>query len=222
MRRNAVALAALLALAMPAAASAQFSVGARAGTLGVGGEVSFSVTRLLAIRGGIGLVPYTYSDQFEEVNYEVSLPERIWNVGIDVYPLGSGLRLSAGLLNRPSFELVASGQQQATIGGRTYNGDLDIQGSLSNEKETAPYATIGFGRATGRGFGFFVDAGAAFVGEGEISLSGTCTETSTGQPCPEFQTRLQQEEDEANADLDDFGSFVKIHPIFQIGFRIGL
>jgi hypothetical protein len=222
MKKYAVALAALLALALPAAASAQLSVGARAGTLGLGGEVSFGVTRLLAIRGGIGFVPYTYQNEFEQVDYEVSFPERIWNVGVDLYPLGSGLRLSAGLLNRPSFELVATGQQQAEIGGRTYNGDLDIQGSLSNERETAPYATIGFGRATGRGFGFFVDVGAAFVGEGEISLSGTCTETSTGQPCPEFQTRLQQEEDEANAELDQFGSFVKVHPILQIGFRIGL
>ena len=222
MKRTAVVLAALLALALPAAASAQLSVGARAGTVGLGGEVSYGLTRLLAIRGGIGFVPYTYQDEFEQVDYEIAFPDRIWNVGVDLYPTGGGLRISAGLLHRPAFELDATGQQQATIGGRTYNGDLDIQGTLSNEKETAPYASIGFGRATGRGFGFFVDVGAAFVGEGEIQLSGTCTETSTGQPCPEFDTRLQQEEAEANAQLDDFGSFVKVHPILQLGFRIGL
>jgi hypothetical protein len=222
MKKTAVALAALLAVALPTAASAQVSVGARAGTLGLGGEVSLGLTRLLAIRGGIGFVPYTYEDDFEGVGYEISFPDRIWNVGVDVYPFGGGLRLSAGLLNRPAFELEAVGQQQATIGGRTYNGDLNIQGELSNEKETAPYATIGFGRATGRGFGFFVDVGAAFIGEGEVSLSGTCTETSTGSPCPEFDQRLQQEEDEANAELDEFGSYVKVHPILQIGFRIGM
>lgn len=221
MKRSAVALAALLALAAPAVASAQLSVGARAGTLGLGGEVSFGLGRMLAVRGGIGFIPYTYDDDFEGVNYEVTAPERIWNVGVDVYPFGGGLRLSAGILNRPSIDLEATGQQSATIGGRQYTGNLNIQGSLSNEKETAPYAAIGFGRATGRGLGFFVDLGAAFVGEGEISLTGTCTEASTGQPCPEFQQRLQQEEDEANAQLDDFGSFVKIHPILQIGLRFG-
>lgn len=222
MKKSAVVLAALVALALPAVASAQLSVGARAGTLGLGGEVSFGLTRLLAVRGGIGFVPYTYENDFEGVNYEVQAPERIWNVGVDVYPFGGGLRLSAGLLNRPSIDLTAQGQQSATIGGRQYNGDLNIQGSLSNESETAPYVGIGFGRATGRGFGFFVDLGAAFLGDAAIELNGSCTETSTGQPCPEFQQRLQQEEDEANAQLDDFGSFVKIHPILQIGFRIGL
>ena len=222
MKKSAVVLAALMAVAVPTVASAQLSVGARAGTLGLGGEVSFGLTRLLAVRGGIGFIPYTYEDTFQDVAYEVTAPERIWNVGVDFYPTGGGLRLSAGLLNRPSIDLLASGQQTATIGGRQYAGDINIQGSLANESETAPYATIGFGRATGRGFGFFVDLGAAFVGEGEISLTGTCTETTTGQPCPEFQQRLQQEEDEANAQLDDFGSFVKVHPILQIGFRIGM
>ena len=221
MKKSAVALAALMALAVPAIASAQLSVGARAGTLGLGGEVSFGLGRMLALRGGLGFVPYTYESNFEGVNYEVAAPERIWNVGVDVYPFGGGLRLSAGMLNRPSIDLDARGQQSANIGGRQYTGDLNIQGSLTNEKETAPYATIGFGRATSRGIGFFVDLGAAFLGEGEINLTGSCTETSTGQPCPEFAQRLQQEEDEANAQLDDFGSFVKVHPILQLGFRFG-
>ena len=222
MKKSAVVLAALIALAVPAVASAQLSVSGRAGTLGLGGEVSFGLGRMLALRGGLGFIPYTYEDVFEGVNYEVTAPERIWNVGVDFYPLGNGLRLSAGVLNRPSIDLLANGQQSANIGGRQYTGNLNIQGSLTNESETAPYASIGFGRASGRGLGFFVDLGAAFLGEGEINLTGTCTETTTGQPCPEFDQRLQQEEDEANAQLDDFGSYVKVHPILQFGFRIGL
>ena len=222
MKKSAVALAALLALAVPAVASAQLSVGARAGTLGLGGEVSFGLTRLLAVRGGIGFVPYSYEDTFEDVNYEVTAPERIWNVGLDVYPFGGGLRISAGVLNRPSIDLAATGQQTATIGGRQYTGDLNIQGALSNESETAPYASIGFGRATARGFGFFVDLGAAFLGDARVDLTGTCTESSTGQPCPNFAAELQREEDEFNAEISDFGSYVKIHPILQIGFRIGM
>ena len=222
MKKSAVALAALIALAVPAVASAQLSVGARAGTLGLGGEVSFGLTRMLAVRGGIGFLPYTYEDDFEGVAYEVQAPNQIWNAGVDFYPFGGGLRLSAGVLNRPSIDLVAGGQQTAEIGGRQYTGDIDIQGALTNESQTAPYASIGFGRATGRGFGFFVDLGAAFLGDARLDLSGSCTETSTGQPCPEFQQRLQQEEDEANAEIEEFGSFVKVHPILQFGLRIGL
>lgn len=222
MKKSAVALAALIAVMAPAASAQNFSVGARAGTLGLGGEVSVGLGRMIALRAGVGVVPYEYDDTFEDVDYNISFPNRITNIGIDLYPFGGGLRVSAGLLNRPSFELVASGQQSAEIGGRTYNANLNITGDLSNEKETAPYATIGFGRATGRGLGFFVDVGAAFVGEGEINLEGTCTETSTQQPCPEFQARLQAEEDEFNAQLDEFSSFVKLHPILNIGIRFGL
>lgn len=222
MRKTAVALAALMAVALPQAASAQMSAGVRAGTLGLGGEVSFGLTRMIAVRGGIGAIPYSYENDFEGVNYTVSAPERIWNIGVDVYPFGGGLRLSAGFLNRPAYELEARGQQQAEIGGQVFNGDLDITGELSNERKTAPYASIGFGRATGRGFGLFVDLGAAFMGDGRIDLEGTCTETGSGQPCPGFASALQDEEDEANAALDDFGSFVKVHPILQVGLRIGI
>jgi hypothetical protein len=220
MKKTAVALAALFAVMMPAAASAQISVGARAGTLGLGGEVSVGLGRMLAVRGGIGVVPYEYDDDYEGVDYTVSFPNRIWNVGVDLYPFGGGLRVSAGLLNRPAFELDAAGQQTAEIGNQTYTGDITIHGDLTNEKETAPYATIGFGRATGRGLGFFFDVGAAFVGEGEIVLTGTCR-TSTNQDCPNFQTELDREEAEANAQLDEFSSFVKLHPILNIGIRIG-
>lgn len=220
MKKTAIAVA-LLAIALPASASAQLSVGARAGTLGVGGEVSFGITRMLAVRGGIGFVPYEYNDQISDLNYNVTFPERIWNVGVDVYPLGSGLRLTAGMLNRPKFEMNVTGQQTANVGGRQYTGNINIDGSFTNERQTAPYATIGFGRATGRGFGFFVDLGAAFMGDATVQLTGTCQEASTGQPCPEFESRLAAEEAEAQASIDDLGTYVKLHPILQIGFRIG-
>ena len=219
MKKTAVALAALIALAAPELASGQVSIGARAGTLGLGGEVSFGFTRMIAVRGGIGLVPYEFDGEFSEVTYTVSPPERIWNVGVDVYPFGGGLRLSAGMLNRPAFELVAEGQRQAEISGQTYQGDINIQGEITNEKETAPYATIGFGRATGRGLGFFIDAGAAFMGEGQMTLTGTCTVRQTGDNCPSnFQAELNEEADQAE---EDFGGYVKLWPILNIGIRFG-
>ena len=221
MKKTAVALAASIAMLIPAPASGQISIGARAGTLGLGGEVSVGLGRMLAVRGGFGVLPYEYENDFSDINYTVTFPERIWNVGVDLYPFGGGFRLSGGILNRPAFDLEATGQQSAEVGGRTYNGDINITGSFSNEKETAPYAAIGFGRATGRGFGFFVDLGAAFTGDARLALTGSCTESSTGQQCPGFQQDLETERQQAEADINDLGTAVKIHPILQIGVRIG-
>lgn len=222
MKKSAVMLAALVAVALPATASGQISVGARAGTLGLGGEVSVGLGRMLAVRGGIGVVPYEFESEFSDIEYTVSFPDRIWNVGVDLYPFGGGFRISGGVLNRPKFEIEATGQQQAEVGGRTYTGDIDIQGSFSNERETAPYATIGFGRATGRGFGIYLDVGAAMTGDAVLELTGTCKETTTGNDCPGFQADLERERAQAETDINDLGTVVKLHPIFQIGIRIGL
>ena len=220
MRKTAVALTAFVAMMVPATAFGQVSIGARAGTLGIGGELSFGLGRMLAVRGGVGLAPYTFKSDFSGINYEITFPDRIWNIGIDVYPFG-GLRLTGGVLNRPKFGLAATGQQTTEVGGRTYTGDIEITGSFSNENETAPYAAIGFGRATGRGLGFFVDLGAAFMGDAQLELSGRCTEASTGQPCPDFEANLETERQQAEADMNKAGEIAKLHPILQIGVRIG-
>ena len=220
MKKTAVMLAALVAVALPATASGQISIGARAGTLGLGGEVSVGLGRMIAVRGGIGVVPYEFDSEFSDIDYTVTFPERIWNVGVDLYPFGGGFRVSGGILNRPKFEIAATGQQSANVGGTTYTGDIDITGSFSNEKETAPYVAIGFGRASGRGLGFFFDLGAAFTGDAVLELSGTCT-TSNNQPCPNFNAELEEERAQAQADINDLGTVVKLHPIFQIGLRFG-
>ena len=209
--------AALLALVIPAAGSAQFSVGLRAGTLGLGGEASIGLGDRLAVRGGIGALPFEYTSDFSGVEYTVKAPSTVWNAGVDFYPFSNGLRLSAGILNRPEFDLSASGQEAVNIGGREYDGDINIEGAVLNDRDMAPYATIGFGRATGPGMGLYADLGVALLGETTVTLVGTCT--SNGQPCPEFQTRLQTEADQAE---EDVGGILEYHPIINIGFRIGL
>lgn len=219
MKGIALGFVATMVLAMPAIASAQRSVGARAGTLGLGGEVSLAFAKRFAVRGGVGTFPLEYTGIIGDLEYTITAPKRLSNVGVDVYPFGAGFRLGGGVLNRADYELAAAGRQAANIGGRDYDGDINLSGNVSNEGSMAPYAIMGFGRATGRGFGIYLDIGAAFLGDTRINVTGTCTEASTGQPCPEFNQRLQQE---ARDMEDEIGSYVKIHPIVQLGLRIGM
>lgn len=227
-KKTALALAALVAVALPSTALGQIGIGGRVGTLGLGGEVSVGLGSRLAVRGGFGVLPSDVSGTFSDIDYTINPPSNVWNVGVDLYPFGGGFRLSAGMLNRKRYDIDARKTGTTTIGNQQYSGDIHLAGFLSNAKETAPYASIGFGRTTSRGIGLFLDLGAAQMGDPSITFTtATCTVTSgpgAGQPCPNqngktFQQSAQEEADKAEADV---GTYLKWHPILQIGLKIGL
>lgn len=222
-KKMVLALATMLAVALPGTAFGQVGIGARAGTLGVGGEVSFGVGSRIGIRGGIGFLPSDIDATVDDIDYTLDLPSSIWNVGVDLYPTGGGFRISAGVLNRTKFAMSATETGTTEVGGNNYTGTVTINGTLENERETAPYLTIGFGKTYSSGLGLFVDLGAAQMGEADIELNGTCTADGSAQPCPPqngmtFQQALEVEERTAE---EDAGSFLKWHPILQIGLKIG-
>jgi hypothetical protein len=222
-KKTCLALAAVVALALPANAFAQIGIGARAGTLGLGGEVSIGVGSMLGIRGGFGVLPNEINTTVEDIDWELNPPSPIWNVGVDLYPFGGGFRIGAGVLNRKQFDVMATEEGSVDVGDNTYNGRVTLEGSLTNERETAPYVVIGYGRTFKRGVGLFIDLGAAAMGEGNIEADGTCTVTSgpaTGSSCADAQ--FQQDVDEEAEKLEDeAGSYINWHPILQIGLKIG-
>lgn len=210
-------MGALLVFGLPGAAFGQIGVGARVGTLGIGGEVSVGVAPRLALRGGIGALPFEYNSTYSGLEYTVSPPGTIWNLGVDFHTGMAGLRLTAGILHRPQFDLEGHYTGATQFGGQTYNGTIDVTGSMKNDNETAPYFAIGFGRTSGPGIGLFVDAGVALLGDGRIRLTGTCGDCGAAQQ--QFQSDLDAEAAQAE---DEFGEFLKVHPVLQIGLRLGI
>ncbi|MGQ0815304.1 MAG: hypothetical protein ACT4O1_12735 [Gemmatimonadota bacterium] len=220
-KKTVLALAALVAVSLPGTAHGQVGIGARVGTLGLGGEVSVGLGSRLGIRGGLGVLPGEINQTVDDIDYTFDPPSNIWNVGVDFYPTDGGFRISAGVINRKRFEASAVQRGSTEVGGTTYNGTITLNGTLENERETAPYAAIGFGKTFRRGFGLFIDLGAANMGEANIELTGTC-QLDNGQACPnqaQFQQDLEAEERQAE---EDAGGVLKWHPIIQLGFRLGL
>src|SRR5687768_10973822 len=107
-KRSLIAVAAALAFVLPSAALAQIGIGVRAGTIGVGGEVSFGIGSRLGIRGGLGVLPSEIKGNFDDVEYTLEPPSNIWNVGLDFYPTGGGFRVSVGVLSRKQIDMSFS------------------------------------------------------------------------------------------------------------------
>lgn len=208
-------LLAFAATALPAAVNAQaFNVSARAGTLGLGGEVGVTVLSNLGVRGGVGVIPIDYEGTYSELDYSVTPTSPLMNLGVDFYTGFGTLRVGGGVLVL-SNPTEMSGEYVGTfeVGDETFVGDARIDGELDHGS-AAPYVIFGTGRATGSGMGIFLDIGAAFLSEPELTLTASGTATQD----PRFQEALEEERQAAEQDANDF---LRILPIFSFGFRFG-
>jgi hypothetical protein len=192
------------------------AIGARAGTLGLGGELALGLTDYVVVRGGYGWFPLEFKGTYDDVDYTVSPPSSMGTVGIDLYPGGGSFRLMGGILLREgdismeTDELVDLGE----IGDNEYEELGTLRGTLVT-KSTAPFAGIGFGRHTRAGFGLSMEFGVAFVGDPDVELEASGPVTSV----PGFQEDLQREADYLKEDL---GGILKFWPIVSIGMKIPL
>ncbi len=211
-------VAALLAvLALPVAAGAQkLGLAARAGIFGLGGEASYSFNRFVAVRGGIGAIPFQPSGNIKDVNYTIKPPSTLQNVGMDLYPLGGHWRLSGGLLFKHDITLDATGTGTYEFNHQTYEASqVGTVTGLIGWSSTAPYATMGWS-ARGKGFGMFFDFGAAFLGDPKFTLDAAGGPLSND---PVFRSNLVAAQDSAQKDA---GKYMKILPVVSLGFRIGI
>jgi len=206
-----------LALALPGEARArQMAVGVRAGTLGLGGEAALGLGERFAARVGIGVFPVDLPEiVVEELDFLVTPPDRFITAGLDLYPLGSGLRLMGGMLFRSGNiglgTSVAPGDQIGDI-------VVDRSGSLSGalvQGSSGPFVGVGFGRHTARGFGLSLDLGVAFLGSGRVEITGS--ENLLQLP------GLQAEIDGVAREVEEqAGRYIELWPVLSVGFKLAL
>jgi hypothetical protein len=200
----------------PGPASGQgIAVLGKVSTLGVGADVSFSVTRMIGLRGGVNFQPIEPSREFDDLDFTLDLASPSWMALVDLSPAGS-FRLTGGLVYFGSnHELRAELTQSVEIGSQTYTPQqVGTLTGLFETKEVAPYAGIGFGRLGGRrGLGFAVDLGVAFQGEPDVQLSASGPIASL----PQFQADLAQEEQNIQEDAKPF----RFYPVLSLALVFG-
>lgn len=189
------------------------AVAGRAGTLGIGAEVTKGFTE--TINGRFGLNNYTFdkSGAQDGVNYDIDLELENMGAFVDWHPFRGSFRTTAGIVhNGNGATLKAQSASSYEVGSTTYTGAEvgELRGDLGFDS-MSPYVGVGWGNAVdnkGR-WTFGVDVGALFQGSAELQLSanGTLAADTT------FQSNLETERQRAQDDLGE----LEVYPVIQAG-----
>jgi len=207
-------MTAALLSAGAAQADAGLGLGVKAGTLGLGAEITKSFTETLNGRVGFNSYKFTTSGKEGDVDYDIDMKWQSTALLLDWHPGGGSFRLTAGyMLNGNKLEMTAKPTSQYTIGDNTYNlGDV---GTLTGtvDMDNGPYVGLGWGNASKKGFGFSFELGAIYQGSPKVKLNATGTLATD----PTFQADMAKEEKKAQDSLDSF----KWYPQIALGLSYG-
>jgi hypothetical protein len=216
---GAILMGALLA----APARGQVALGGKAGSLGLGLELTVGLSPLWNARFGANGFNYTDDHRrVSQIEYDGTARLRTATALLDWHPGGHGFRLSGGLVyndTRVDAHSLPPASGIYDIGGvpvpvalvGTLDGRIDFD-------PVVPYLGIGWGNAVapGRKVGFFLDAGAMFQGKGKVKLTPNIP---AGSPLNDPVARaaldilLQREENDIEKDVADY----TVYPVVAIG-----
>lgn len=216
---GAISMAALLA----APAWGQVALGGKAGSLGLGLELTVGLSPQWNARFGVNGFNYTDDHRrVSQIEYDATAKLRTATALLDWHPGGSGFRLSGGLVyndTRIDAHSLVPASGIYDIGGvpvpvalvGTLDGRIDFD-------PVVPYLGIGWGNAVAPDskVGFFFDAGAMFQGKGKVKLTpnippGSPLNNPTARAALEIL--LQREENDIENDVADY----TVYPVVAIG-----
>lgn len=203
---------AVLALLLSGNALADFGVGFKAGTLGLGVEGRYKPLPNIDLRVGANVYDYDHTDSYAGVNYDSTLNlETFYATANLSFPL-SPLRLTAGLFsNGNEVNLTSVDSATFEIGGNTYTAaDVGTLSGTTSFGSTSPYVGIGYDFELFGKVGLNLDLGLLWQGEPEVSLiSDGLLATDSA-----FQSALEAERQQLEDDISDY----KAWPVISLGF----
>jgi len=150
----------------------------KASSLGIGLEVTRSITPKLNARIGASFMNLTYSGETqgsEPMAYDLDLKLQAYTALVDYYPFNFGMRFSGGFIyNAMNLEGSGRAVDDYTFDGQVFTPE-DI-GVLTIKTEPsakfAPYLGIGFGNAVSanKKVGLILDIGILYMGSPDVTL----------------------------------------------------
>lgn len=205
---------ALLAITAYGTASAEFGVGVKAGTLGLGIEGRWTPIPWFDVRAGINSFDYDDDGGQAGIDYDATLAlDSYYATGNINFPL-SPFRLTAGAFaNNNEFGMTSqdTGGQDIEVGGIDFSPAAvgTLQG-LASFESTAPYLGIGLDFEVLGKVGLNFDVGVLWQGEPDVAL----TADGFASGLAPFEAALEVERQELEDDLSDF----KAWPVVSVAF----
>lgn len=212
--RTLKAMLAAIALLATGAAAADFGVGIKAGTLGLGLEARWDPpVPWFDVRAGLNSYDYSDSGGYASVNYDATLALDNYYLSANFkFPL-SPFRLTLGAFsNGNEIQLVSqdTGGADFNIGGTSFSAaDIGALQSVTSFSSTAPYAGVGFDFELFGKAGLNLDFGVLWQGDPAVTLDFTG---------PGASQALAQAIETERLELEDDMSDYKAYPVVSLAF----
>ena len=217
---NRITKSALAALALLAfgTATADFGVGLKAGTLGLGVEGRWKALPWLDVRVGYNTFEYDDSGTEAGVAYDGTFAlDTIYATGNFRFPL-SPFRVTAGVVSNGNEFTLASkdtGGLSFDIGNDTFSAaDVGTLQSVTSFTSTAPYVGVGYDFEIFGKVGLNLDFGVLWQGEPSVTLEATGFDTAPQA----VQDALIVELETERLELEDEMKTFKAWPVISLGF----
>ena len=209
-------LSLLLAIGAGCADSGGLAVAGKAGTLGLGGELTTAITSDINARVGYNTMDFDFDGDIADIDYDFELDFHSFSALVDWFVFNGPIRVTGGIISMDhELHLEARGAsgELEEIGDSTYDwADIGILSGTAEVDEVAPYFGIGFGRNImdkSKRWGFYGDAGIAFTSSPSVTLA------STGST-PGLADDLAKESKDIEDDLEPF----RYYPVLSVGLFI--
>jgi len=216
-------IAILLFLLVAASARAQVAITGKAGTLGLGAEVTFGF--FPQIDGRVGVNALTYSDHRAagHIDYDADARLRTATALLDWHPGGHSFRLTGGLVwngNRVDGRSIPSASGTYDIAGVqvpvSFVQRLDARADFD---PVAPYAGIGWGSpmASARRAGVTFDLGVIFQGKARVHLNPVIPPGSPIRTTPGARDALNLLIQQEERDVEKEAASYEYYPVVSVG-----
>jgi hypothetical protein len=223
-RTRTLALAVALAfLARITPAGAQVAVTGKAGTLGLGAELTVGISPQIDGRLGVNAFDYSQRRSAGHNDYDATARLRTATALLDWNPGGRAFRLTGGLIwndNRVDGRSIPSRFGTYDIGG--VQVPVSVVGRLDGRadfNQFVPYLGLGWGNpiTSARRAGVSFDAGVMFQGEAKVHLTPVIPQGSPILIIPGAREALDILVQREERDLEDEASKYRYYPVVSLG-----